>query len=120
MILFRDSRKLDTISGQLSGLTPSRMDLASGKLIWKASVRNSAPWVSRLYSLPLSTTVLFLLVDGFTDDAGAGVWSVASLVLGDSKWRAKKHILNEKTWGICEEFDNGLRRLLAAFADTQR
>ena len=62
--------------------------------------------------------LLFLLVDGFTDDAGAGVWSVASLVLGDSKWRAKKHILNEKTWGICEEFDNGLRRLLAGFADT--
>src|ERR1039458_63725 len=58
------------------------MDLASGNLIWKASVRNSAPWISRLYSLPLSTTVSFLLVDGFTDDAGAGVWSVTSLVLG--------------------------------------
>jgi hypothetical protein len=65
------------------------MDLDSGKLIWKASVRNSAPWVSRLYFLPLSTTVLFLLVGAFTDDAGAGVWSVASLVLGDSEIAGK-------------------------------
>jgi hypothetical protein len=30
-----------------------------------------------------------LLVDGFTDDAGAGVWSVASLVLGDSEIAGK-------------------------------
>src|SRR5450759_3727009 len=62
----------------------------------KASATNSAPWVSRLYSLPLITTVLFLLVDGFTDEASAGVWSVASVVLGDSKSRANNISLTRR------------------------